>query len=146
MNATIREAREGDYLAIGNLIGHELGYSDIDYTLLFDRLKKIKSEDNHMTYVAVMDKKIVGFIGLLKYVTYELDTGCLRVLAMAVSKEYQNQGIGSMLLRQAEQFAVENNIFYIMLTSNMKRLGAHIFYERNDYIKKSYGFFKTLNE
>ena len=146
MNATIRKASEGDYLAIGSLIEHELGYNDIDYTLLFDRLKKIKSEDNHMTYVAELDKKIVGFIGLLKYITYELDNGCLRVLAMAVSQEHQNQGIGSMLLRQAEQFAVENNINNIMMTSNMKRLGAHIFYEHNDYVKKSYGFFKTLNE
>jgi len=146
MNATIREACEGDYLAIGSLIEHELGYNDIDYTLLFDRLKKIKSEDNHMTYVAVIDKKIVGFIGLLKYITYELDNGCLRVLAMAVSQKHQNQGIGSMLLRQAEQFAADNNIFHIMMTSNMKRLNAHIFYERNGYAKKSYGFFKTLNE
>jgi len=145
MNAIIREAYDGDYLAIGNLIEHELGYNDIDYTLLFDRLKKIKSEDNHMTYVAELDKKIVGFIGLLKYITYELDTGCLRVLAMAVSQEHQNQGIGSMLLRQAEQFAAENNIYYIMMTSNMKRLDAHIFYKRNGYTKKSYGFFKTLN-
>jgi len=146
MNAIIREAREGDYSAIGNLIEHELGYSDIDFTLLFERLKKIESEDDHMTYVAVMDNKIVGFIGLLKYIAYEIDTGYLRVLAMAVSQEHQNQGIGSMLLRQAEKFAVENSIFHIMLTSNMKRLGAHIFYEHNDYVKKSYGFFKTLNE
>ena len=146
MGITIREAYEGDFLAIGNLIKHELGYSDVNLNLLFDRLKRIKSDDNHMTYVAVMDKKIVGFIGAFKYITYELDAGYLLVLAMAVSQKYQKQGIGSMLLRQAEKFAVDNNISHIRLTSNLKRLDAHIFYERNDYVKKSYGFIKPLCE
>ena len=83
---------------------------------------------------------------MLKYITYEIDDGYLQILAMAVSQEQQNVGIGSKLLRQAEQFAIENGISHIKLTSNMKRLDAHIFYEHNDYEKKSYGFFKTLYE
>ena len=146
MSITIREANECDYLAIGNLIKHELGYDDVNFSLLFDRLKKIRFDDNHMTYVAVMDEKIVGFIGVFKYITYEIDAEYLLVLAMAVSQKHQNQGIGSMLLRQAEQFAVDNNIFHVRLTSNLKRLDAHIFYERNDYVRKSYGFLKSLSE
>ena len=146
MDVFIREAQEGDYLAIGNLIKHELGYGDIDFTSLFDRLRRISSDDNYMTFVAVMDTQVVGFIGLLKYITYELDNGYLRILAMAVSQEQQNKGIGSELLRQAEQFAAENNIAHIMLTSRLNRLAAHIFYEHNDYVKKSYGFSKTINE
>jgi len=146
MNITIREAGESDYLAIGNLIKHELGYSNIDFTSLFDRLSKIESDDNHITYVAVDGTQVIGFIGLLKYITYELDNGYLRVLAMAVSQERQNMGIGSLLLRQAEKFATENSICHIMLTSHLRRLDAHIFYEHNGYIKKSYGFFKTLDE
>jgi len=52
---TIREANEGDYLVIGNLIKHELGYSDTDSYLLFDRLKKIKSDDNHTGNVVMYD-------------------------------------------------------------------------------------------
>ena len=146
MNVSVREAHEGDYLAIGNLIKNELGYEDLDFTSLFSRLENMKADDSHITYVAVIDTLVVGFIGLLKYFTYELENGYLRILAMAVSQELQNKGIGRILLRQAEQFAVENNIDHIMLTSNIKRLDAHVFYEHNDYIKKSYGFFRTLTE
>ena len=146
MNISIREACEGDYLAIGSLIKHELGYNDIDLSSLFDRLSAIKSEKNHMTYVAVIDTQVVGFIGLLKYITYELENGYIRILAMAVSQEQQSLGIGSRLLRQAEQFAAENSIDHIMVTSNLKRHDAHIFYEKNGYVKKSYGFFLTLND
>jgi len=143
-NVLIREAHEGDFSAIGNLIKNELGYSDLGFTALFDRLRLIESSSSYKTYVAVNDTKIVGFIGLLRYITYERDYECLRILAMAVSQEQQSKGIGSKLLRKAEQFAVESNISNVMVTSNMKRSDAHKFYERNDYVKKSYGFFKTI--
>ena len=146
MNVSIRKFHEGDYLAIGSLIENELGYSIIDYSSLTERLRKIESDDNYMTYVAVIDNNIIGFIGLLRYINYERDYESLRILAMAVSKEHQKKGVGSKLLRQAEHFALENNIAHIMLTSNMKRNGAHRFYEHNDYVKKSFGFFKTLNK
>jgi GNAT superfamily N-acetyltransferase len=86
---------------------------------------------------------VVGFIGLLKYITYEVD-GYVRVLTMAVSQGHQGSGIGNELLKCAEQYARHNNITTIMLTSNMKRAETHRFYEHNGYTKKSYGFFKNI--
>ena len=86
---------------------------------------------------------MLGFIGLLKYITYEID-GYVRILAMAVLQGQQNKGIGSKLLLRAEQYARQNNISKIMLTSHQKRLEAHAFYEHNGYTRKSFGFFKNL--
>ena len=146
MNVSIREMCENDYPDIGGLIKHELGYSDIDFSSLFDRLRETETDDNYMTYVAVRDNSVIGFIGLLKYIAYDLDNKCLRILALAVSEEHQRKGIGRMLLQRAERFAIESNICRIMLTSNSKRHDAHIFYEHHHYIRKSYGFFKALNE
>jgi len=99
--------------------------------------------DNHATFVATDNEQVVGFIGLLKYITYEVD-GYVRILTMAVSRRYQSNGIGSELLIHAEQYARNNNIATIMLTSNEKRLQTHKFYEQNGYVKKSYGFFKNI--
>jgi len=143
MQISIREVRESDYLAIGNLVKNELGYNDIDFDTLFDRLKQMELNDNHTTFVAVDNEQVLGFIGLLKYITYEID-GYVRILAMAVLQGQQNNGIGSELLLRAEQYASQNNITHITLTSHLKRLEAHAFYEHNGYTKKSYGFFKNI--
>jgi len=140
---SIREARESDYFAIGNLVKKELGYGDIDFNTLIDRLKQMELNGDHTTFVAVDNGQVLGFIGLLKYITYEID-GYVRILAMAVLQGQQNNGIGSELLLRAEQYARQNNITHIMLTSDQKRLKAHAFYEHNGYIKKSYGFFKNI--
>ena len=143
MQISIREARESDYQAIGNLIKNELGYHDIDFARLFRRLEQMKISEHHATFVAVEKDQVLGFIGLLKYITYEID-GYVRILAMAVSQEYQGKGIGSRLLEQAEQYARHNNITQIMLTSNQNRLDTHRFYEKNGYTAESFGFFKTI--
>ena len=143
MQISIREACENDYQAIRNLIKNELGYHDIDFDKLFQRLKLMEASKHHATFVAVEKDQVLGFIGLLNYITYEID-GYVRILAMAVSQEYQGKGIGSRLLEQAEQYARHNNITQIMLTSNQNRLDTHRFYERNGYTAESFGFFKTI--
>jgi len=146
LNVSIREAHEGDFSAIGNLIKDELGYNDLGFRELFDRLRVIEADNRYMTYVTVNDTQVVGFIGLMRYIAYERDSECLRILAMAVSQEHQNKGIGSMLLRKVEQFAIENDIAHVMVTSSLKRFDAHAFYENNDYVKRSYGFFKIIDK
>ena len=64
MQITIREAIQTDYLHIGNLIKNELGYDDIDFIALFDRLSQMELSDNHITFVAVNNDQVLGFIGL----------------------------------------------------------------------------------
>jgi predicted N-acetyltransferase YhbS len=143
MQILIREAQESDYPAIGNLVKNELGYNDINFDTLFCRLKQMELNGNHTTFVAVNNDEVLGFIGLLKYITYEAE-GYVRILAMAVLQGKQNNGIGSRLLLCAEQYASKNNITHIMLTSNQKRLETHAFYVHNGYAKESYGFFKNI--
>jgi len=69
----------------------------------------------------------------------------MRIIALAASKEHQNQGIGSALLKYAEDFAVSRGVTAFALSSGLKRLEAHMFYERNGYDKRSYGFGKDID-
>ena len=141
-NTQIREAQKGDYSAICALINNELGDPDVRLDELAARMEIMDRDQNYRTFVALLDGKIVGFIGTVQGIAFEVNGGYLRIMALAVAKEYQRGGIGGALLTHAETFAAARGITAFALNSGLRRLDAHLFYERNGYQKKSYGFGK----
>ena len=144
MNIEIREAHENDYGQICSLINNELGYPDVDFCDLTVRMRKMNQDKNYRTFVALLDDKIIGFIGTVQIIAFENKSDYMRITAFAVSNNYQNKGIGTSLLKHVENFAVSNGITSFYLNSGFKRLDAHAFYEHNGYEKKSFGFKKDI--
>lgn len=96
-------------------------------------------------FVACDGDDVVGFIGCVTYLAFELDNEGMKIIALAVSKEYRGKGIGSKLIKTAEDRAKINDIGVILVNSGLQREKAHIFYENKGYRKKSYGFIKNCN-
>lgn len=144
MQMIIRKATENDYQVIGNLIKNELGYSDIDSDKLYSRLNSMSKDDLYETFVAVSGETVVGFIGICRIIAYEFDGDYFRIIALAVSENHQNKGVGTSLLKHVESFALWNDVRSISLNSGLQRIAAHEFYKRNGYSNKSFGFEKTL--
>ena len=144
MVPVIREIDNNDFYAVAQLIKNELGYSNLDYDRFLGRMNFIKSDPNHITFVAQSSGQIVGFIGLTKGIAFEIEGQYLRIIALAVSQSQQNQGIGTALLRHAEEFASMIGISVFALNSGLNRVEAHAFYKKNGYIKRSYGFSKNI--
>jgi GNAT superfamily N-acetyltransferase len=67
---------------------------------------------------------------------------------LVVDEACRGQGIGHLLIRQAEQWAWEQGSSTMCVRSNAIRKGAHAFYERAGYenIKTSLTFRKTLRD
>ena len=141
----IREAQHSDYSEICSLINDELGYPNVTVEELTLRIEMMNQDKNYLTFVALIDDKIVGFIGACQGITFEANSRLMRVIALAVSKYYQNKGIGSSLLKHIELLADSKGISVLTLNSGFKRLDAHAFYEHNGYLKKSYGFSKNIS-
>lgn len=146
MNLTIRNLDEDDYEAIYNLTCNELGYQKLNIEEAFRRFEAIRNREDSQTFVAVYESEVIGYIGLAKGIGYNLDGDgeYLQIIALAVKKAYQNQGIGSRLLAFAEDYARSVNINSLTVSSGFQREEAHLFYERNGYIKRSYTFNKYL--
>ena len=144
MNVKIREAIENDYCQICSLINNELGYPDVIIDDLTMQMKKMDQDENYKTFVALLDDVIVGFVGTVQGIAFEVDSGYMRVIALAVSIDYQNKGVGTSLLKHVENFASSKEITNVALNSGFRRLEAHAFYENNGYSKKSYGFSKDI--
>jgi len=142
----IRKIKQEDYSYIADIIRNDLGYcnsSDIDVAV---RLNKIKDQSNYITFIAEYANKVVGFIGLIRGIAYEINGEYVRVAALATKQEFQNMGIGSKLLEEAENYARKINAETIVLNSGIQRIQAHEFYEKRGYIKKGYSFRKNINK
>ena len=144
MTVTVREATPLDHSVIFDLIRNELGYQALDKAKFLQRMALMETDANYVTIVAETGNGVVGFLGLHRSIAYNLDGAYIQITALAVSEHMQNQGIGKQLLAWAEAYCRINDIHKLTLNSNMRRLAAHAFYERNGYMKSSYAFYKDI--
>ena len=89
--------------------------------------------------------RIAGVIHVEKYNVLYFPT-MANILGIAVSADFRRQGIGSALLKRAEEWARENGAGSVRLNSGESRKKAHEFYRALGYIddKKQLRFIKEL--
>ena len=138
-----RKYESKDISAIRDILENDLGYN-CKLDKLNDRIDEMLKRGNYQIFVAFDGDKVVVYIGCVSYLAFELENEGMKIIALAVSKEYRRKGIGTKLLKTAEQWAKENNIEVILLNSGLPREDAHAFYESQEYFKKSYGFIKRI--
>jgi len=142
----IREAEKPDYQEIIRLMKNELGYPDLDEVETDKRLDYFKNSDDFMTFVAVVDDEIAGFIDVMKGIAYTNNGYYSQIMALAVSEKKRRCGIGTALVTRAEEWSLSYGIAGISVNSNIMRLDAHAFYEKLGYTKKSFSFKKIQIE
>lgn len=138
-----RKYENRDIKAIRDILENDLGYN-CELDKLNNRIIEMLNRGNYQIFVACDDNKVVGYIGCVSYLAFELENEGMKVIALAVSKEYRRNGIGTQLLKTAEQWAKDNNIEVVLLNSGIQRADAHAFYESQGYYRKSYGFIKRI--
>lgn len=144
MKIAVRESCLNDYISIGNLIKNELGYRSLDFDQLYYRFKILLSEANHKIFVAICDGIVVGYIDLVKGISLRIEGEYQQIVSIAVKTEYQHMGIGMKLIQKVEDYARNNNIHSIYLTSNLCRSSDHSCFEQNGFRKIGYNFLRQL--
>lgn len=138
-----RKYQSKDISAVRDILENDLGYN-CELNKLKRRIDEMLKRGNYQIFVACDGDNVVGFIGCVNYLAFELENEGMKIIALAVSKEHRRKGIGTELLKTAEQWAKDNNIEVILLNSGLARADAHTFYESQGYFKKSYGFIKKI--
>lgn len=127
-NIIIRQETEKDRMKVYNLIKDtfkQAEHSDGNEHNLVERLRKSEAFIPELSLVAVADKKIIGHILFTK-----LKVGKTTQLALApltVTPLFQNQGIGSLLVKTGHKIAKEMGFEYSIL------LGSPKYYSRFGY-------------
>lgn len=146
---SIRMARKADLADILHLYsqpemdgGHSIRLEEAE--ILFD---KFRQYPNYRIYVACNGDEVVGSYALLimeNLAHQGTPSGVVEDVVVAV--EHQNKGIG----RQMMQFAIEQcrnaGCYKMVLSSNLRRLDAHRFYESLGFEKHGYSFAITTKK
>ena len=90
--------------------------SSIDKNKAKEILKKIKQNPNHIIYVAIDDKKIIGSTTLLIEQKFIHDGGLVgHIEDVVVRKDYERNGIGVKLVTSMLERAKEKNCYKTIL-------------------------------
>jgi len=90
--------------------------SSIDKNKAKEILKKIKQNPNHIIYVAIDDKKIIGSTTLLIEQKFIHDGGLVgHIEDVVVRKDYERKGIGIKLVTSMLERAKEKNCYKTIL-------------------------------
>ncbi len=144
MSITIIELKDANIITILNETVQKLHYEKYpeyfkayDYQAIRKAIEELLTQDNWYSYVAYDDNKPIGYI--LFYVKeykenpFRYSYKGIHIDQLSVIKEYQNKGIGSLLMKKAEDKGKENNVSQIELTYWEKNTEAKEFYDKKGF-------------
>jgi GNAT superfamily N-acetyltransferase len=83
--------------------------NDLGYVTSYDEMQKrfenIHNHSDHKTFVASIDKQIVGMVGATQNNSYEQNGKYVRVIALVTNPLFRQKGIGKKLMQVVEDWA-----------------------------------------
>ena len=108
--------------------------SDSAVTTAFDRLCDIVEDQSHVTFIAQLAERRVGFLLLLDGLPDEVTLLPQGFVAyMAVEPQCRRTGVGAALLAAAEDEARRRGLPYMALMVTEENAAARLLYERGGY-------------
>ncbi|MEM9722992.1 MAG: GNAT family N-acetyltransferase [Bacteroidota bacterium] len=144
MALQVRKANQRDIPALKDLI-NQLGYkTSLDEMKI--RFENISRHLDFLTLLAEVDHEVVGMIGATKNYSYEYNGIHIQIVALSVSRAYQNRNIGKVLVSSVENWARElgSNRVLVNCGNREERKIAHLFYAKMGFEANSLGYVKLL--
>jgi GNAT superfamily N-acetyltransferase len=139
----IRAARQDDAGAISALLT-ELGHP-LEPALARAQVARIHAlAPGYAILVAVKDGAVVGLVSAFSTPVLHRALPVGRVSVLVVDRPHAGQGIGSALLRHAEEFLIELGCGRIEVTSASHREAAHGFYRARGYLQQGVKFSREI--
>ncbi len=110
-------------------------------TQLFEKMKQYP---RYWLFVAEQAGQVVGTFTLLVMDNILHGTPAAIVEAVAVDPACQGAGIGKQMMEWAMVEAAKAGCYKLVLSSNLKREGAHRFYETLGFTRHGYSFYVNL--
>ncbi len=110
------------------------------------RIDYILKNTRDIIFVSEQKDEVIGYIHGSPYELLFSDS-LINVLGFVVKEKYRNNGVGSMLIRYLEGWAINKRFSGIKLLTHPRRVNAHRFYERHGYIhtKDQKNYMKMFN-
>lgn len=128
----IRQAVPEDAPALALLLD-QLGYPT-DAADVPKRLENVYARPGSTVLVAENENgDVAGVVTVLLLQTLHTNEPAAWLTAVVVEEKSRGKGVGSALVKRAEEWAAEHGALRISLTSALHRESAHEFYKARDY-------------
>lgn len=139
----IRAASQDDAGTISDLLS-ELGHP-LEPALTRTQIARMQAlTPNYGVFVAVKGGVVVGLVSAFSTPVLHRPLPVGRVSVIVVARSHTGQGIGSALLRHAEEFLAELGCSRIEVTSASHRQEAHRFYRERGYAQQGIKFSREV--
>lgn len=131
-----------DVIELMQVLGYPSSIAQIE-----SRMERIEKFPHYYTFIAEIENQAVGMMGLREVFSYEEDGAVAQISLLVTKQQYQGQGIGTALICFAEQWALDRDSNYLILSSGIKpeRTAAHQLYKRMGFDITGHRFVKRLN-
>lgn len=135
MTFSIRPLIPSDYPAAAKIWQQELGPVALeDFVRIQAQMAGI---DAYRSFAAVCGEEVVGLITTVRVLA--VDAGSyLKINGLCVRRDWQRQGVVRALLSYAQAYAESVGTHRFILNSGFQRTGAHAFYEKLGFDKRSF--------
>ena len=137
----IRTAEASDAQALARLIG-QLGYA-VTGDEVSERLQAMHTE-GRVVLLAELEDAVVGCLSTSVMRVLHRPAPVGRISMMVVDEKLRSRGIGAVLVEAAEQALAMQGCYMVEVTSHVRRIEAHRFYERIGYQRTSVRLAKEL--
>ena len=137
MNKEVSRLSEEDIEEYISFISEVFGYIP-----KFDDIKSMIK--NEITLIIKNEDMVIAAISIEKKREYIKGLDYYHINYFGVLKQYRRMGYATILFKEVEALAKENNINYLELTSGNQRKSAHYFYQKNDFKIKDTTVFVKL--
>ena len=131
MNTIVRGYSDSDFEVVSKIIFDSFGYE-----------KSHVSSDTAYEFVAEIDGVVVGYFILNEMIDIIRNFKVYHIDYVCVDDNYRGKGIGTTMMNFAIQYAKENNIRRLELTSSNSRISAHKLYEKMGFDKRDSSIFR----
>lgn len=126
--------------AIDNLLGLLVGK---DTSISEHQLREIIASNNSHLFFALGDKD--AYIGMLTVGIYQSPTGKKAWIEdVVVDEAYRGKGVGKNLAAFAIQFAKQQHVDTLMLTSNPARVAANSLYKKMGFEQRETNVYRMI--
>ena len=130
-NFTIRSAVASDAPALASMLD-QLGYPT-DASEIPGRLARMAERPGTTVFVAELHHKPVGVVTVHLFPSLHTSEPVAWLTAVVVDEAMRGTGVGSALVKHAEEWARRQGATRLALTSHLRRVEAHEFYKKRQY-------------
>ncbi len=132
---SFRQAQECDLPKIVAMLTNDIAGKDREdvnnFSAYLQAFHQISGDKNNFLAVVQLAEEIIATCHLTIMPSLTMQgSKRMNIEAVRVDSKFRSQGIGAWMMQKAIEFAQDNEVKIVQLTTNKLRLDAHRFYER----------------